>query len=55
MRKLAALLSLLLVLSLPGCSGQGKAGFGQDDLVLTVSGREYRVRDNIAVVLEALG
>ena len=55
MRKLAALLSLLLVLSLSGCSGPGKAGFGQDDLVLTVSGREYRVRDNIAVVLEALG
>ena len=55
MRKLAALLSLLLVLSLSGCSGRGKAGFGQDDLVLTVSGREYRVRDNIAVVLEALG
>ena len=55
MRKLAALLSLLLVLSLSGCSGRGKAGFGQDDLVLTVSGREYRLRDNIAVVIEALG
>ena len=52
-RGIAGLLCGLLLLA--GCSGKAKAGFTQDDLVLTVSGKEYHVRDNVETVIENLG
>lgn len=54
MKKLAICLAVLC-LTLSGCGGQPAAGFSENDLALTVAGKEYHTRDNIETVIEALG
>lgn len=57
MKKSAIALAVLCLLAaLSGCSNQqGTAGFTENDLVLTVAGKEYRTRNNIETVIENLG
>ena len=55
MKKLALCLAALCLLALSGCAGQQAAGFSENDLVLSVAGKEYHTRDNIDTVMVALG
>ena len=54
-KKIFALLLACLLLALAGCGGKTAPGFSEADLVLTVSGREYRCRDDIQQVIGHLG
>lgn len=53
--KLFALLLVLVLFALAGCGGKTAPGFSEADLVLMVSGKEYRCRDNIQTVISHLG
>lgn len=55
MRQLAVWFAALCLLVLAGCGSQPAAGFTENDLALTVAGKEYHTRDNIETVIEALG
>lgn len=55
MKKLLILSTIFILLAFSGCAGQSAAGFAEKDLTLTVAGKEYHTRDNIATVIEALG
>lgn len=55
MKRFAILAVCLGLMALCGCAGKATAGFSENDLVLTVSGKEYRTRDNIEAVIAALG
>ncbi|MCI9458613.1 MAG: hypothetical protein HFE44_16865 [Oscillospiraceae bacterium] len=55
MKKLLILTTICILLAFSGCGGQPAAGFSEKDLTLTVAGKEYRARDNIETVIEALG
>lgn len=55
MKKLTICLVALCLLAFSGCAKQQAAGFGENDLALTVAGKEYHTRDNIQAVIEALG
>lgn len=54
-KKFCALLLSLLLLALAGCGGTAAPGFSEADLVLAVSGQEYRCRDDIRTVIARLG
>ncbi len=55
MKKLLLLTTFCILLAFSGCGSQPAAGFTENDLTLTVAGKEYHTRENIKTVIEALG